>query len=84
LAAVPGWICQTRLTRQYDDKDCLATRGRVIPDKEKSIAATYRRFAETEAHGRSPLYEELASGVAADPNKRVTAFPLPDDLAKVS
>jgi hypothetical protein len=34
---------------------------------ETSIAATYRRFAETEAHGRSPLYEELASRVAADP-----------------
>src|SRR5215469_18735662 len=34
--------------------------------EETSIAATYRRFAETEAHGRSPLYEELASGVAAD------------------
>ena len=35
--------------------------------EETSIAATYRRFAEAEAHGRSPLYEELASGVAADP-----------------
>ncbi|MBV9375586.1 MAG: DUF2332 family protein, partial [Alphaproteobacteria bacterium] len=35
--------------------------------EEASIAAAYRRFAETEAHGRSPLYEELASGVAADP-----------------
>ncbi|MBV9815126.1 MAG: DUF2332 domain-containing protein [Alphaproteobacteria bacterium] len=35
--------------------------------EETPIAAAYRRFAETEAHGRSPLYEELASGVAADP-----------------
>jgi hypothetical protein len=35
--------------------------------EEKSIAAIYRWFAETEARGRSPLYEELASGVADDP-----------------
>ena len=31
------------------------------------IAARYRRFAEVEAHGRSPLYEALALGVASDP-----------------
>jgi hypothetical protein len=30
------------------------------------IAAQYRRFAEVEAHGRSPLYEALALGVARD------------------
>jgi hypothetical protein len=29
-------------------------------------AARFRRFAEAEARGRSPLYEELALGVAAD------------------
>ena len=34
--------------------------------EEKSVAAAYRRFADTEVHGRSPLYEKLASGVAAD------------------
>ena len=30
----------------------------------EQIAARYRRFAEVEAHGRSPLYEALALGVA--------------------
>lgn len=30
------------------------------------IAARYIRFAQNEAHGRSPLYEELALGVAND------------------
>jgi hypothetical protein len=32
-----------------------------------SISSAYRRFAEQEAHGRSPLYEALAHCVAADP-----------------
>lgn len=31
-----------------------------------AISARYARFAEVEAHGRSPLYEEIARGVAAD------------------
>jgi hypothetical protein len=30
------------------------------------IATAYRRFAQHEAHGRSPLYEQLASEVARD------------------
>jgi hypothetical protein len=30
------------------------------------VAERYRRFAEREAHGRSPLYERLALGVAGD------------------
>jgi hypothetical protein len=30
------------------------------------IASLYRRFAETEAHGRSPLYEQLALEIAGD------------------
>ena len=30
------------------------------------IAARYRRFAEQEAHGHSPLYEALTLGVAGD------------------
>jgi hypothetical protein len=28
----------------------------------------YRRFARVEAHGKSPLYEELCEGVASDPD----------------
>jgi hypothetical protein len=47
--------------------------------EEKSIAATYRRFAETEARGRSPLYEELASGVAADPTIIAFLLTLPHE-----
>src|SRR3954452_564557 len=35
-------------------------------DERARLSAAYRRFAEDEAHGRSPLYEELAHGVAAD------------------
>src|SRR4051812_35660887 len=35
-------------------------------DEHARLSAAYRRFAEDEAHGRSPLYEELARGVAAD------------------
>jgi hypothetical protein len=31
------------------------------------LAARYRRFAEAEARGHSPLYEALATGVAGDP-----------------
>lgn len=38
------------------------------PEEHARIAAAYRRFAETEAQGRSPLYRELANGVAADPD----------------
>ena len=32
------------------------------------IAVRYRRFAEQEAHGCSPLYEALATGVADSPD----------------
>src|SRR5256885_6397327 len=35
-------------------------------DERARLSAAYRRFAEDEAHGKSPLYEELAHGVAAD------------------
>ena len=38
------------------------------PEEHTRIAVAYRRFAETEAQGRSPLYHELANGVAADPD----------------
>jgi hypothetical protein len=36
------------------------------PQHVAEIAATYRRFADEEACGRSPLYEELARGIAGD------------------
>ena len=36
-------------------------------DQDGRIAEAYRRFAAEEAHGRSPLYEELSRSVAADP-----------------
>src|SRR4051795_12105567 len=35
-------------------------------DERARLSAAYRRFAADEARGRSPLYEELARGVAAD------------------
>jgi hypothetical protein len=35
-------------------------------DERTRLSAAYRRFAEDEARGKSPLYEELARGVAAD------------------
>jgi hypothetical protein len=35
-------------------------------DRVDQLAGVYARFAENEAYGRSPLYEELARGVAAD------------------
>ncbi len=34
----------------------------------EQLAARYRRFAAEEARGRSPLYEALAIGIAADPD----------------
>ena len=36
------------------------------PQHPAEIAGTYGRFAAEEARGRSPLYEELARGVAGD------------------
>ncbi len=35
---------------------------------QERVAAAYRRFAQAEARGRSPLYEALALGVAGDPD----------------
>src|SRR5205085_4528991 len=35
-------------------------------DERARLSAAYQRFAADEARGRSPLYEELARGVAAD------------------
>ena len=37
-----------------------------LPDSPDAIAGRYRRFAEHEARGRSPLYAELTLGVAGD------------------
>src|SRR5689334_10239975 len=45
---------------------------RGVPDEVESIARSYERFAEHEATGRSPLYVELAHGVARD--RDVLAF----------
>jgi hypothetical protein len=39
-----------------------------FPSAEPATAEDYRSFAATEARGRSPLYEELALGVAGDPD----------------
>ena len=38
-----------------------------MKDALAQISARYSKFAEDEAHGKSPLYEELAGRIAADP-----------------
>ena len=43
------------------------------------LAARYRRFAETEAHGHSPLYEALAFGIAGDADVLAFVSTLPAD-----
>ncbi|WP_315975731.1 DUF2332 domain-containing protein [Phyllobacterium sp. A18/5-2] len=43
------------------------------------ISARYRRFAEEEARGRSPLYEQLANGVADDQEVLAFLATLPKD-----
>ena len=45
----------------------------------EQLAARYRRFAEVEAHGRSPLYEAFALGVAADAFALEFLAALPDE-----
>src|SRR6476659_1828719 len=45
----------------------------------EQIAARYRRFAEVEAHGRSPLYEAFALGVAGDTFALDFLAALPDE-----
>ena len=45
----------------------------------EQIAARYRRFAEVEAHGRSPLYEAFALGVAGDTFALEFLAALPDE-----
>jgi hypothetical protein len=42
-----------------------------------SVAERYRRFAQREAHGRSPLYEQFALGVAGDSQLLRLLEPLP-------
>jgi hypothetical protein len=46
---------------------------------DERIAGRYRRFAEVEAQGRSPLYEAFALGVAADPFVLSFLAALPDE-----
>ena len=48
-------------------------------DPEQGTAENYRRFAALEARGRSPLYEELATGVASDPELLAFLESLPRD-----
>jgi hypothetical protein len=43
----------------------------------EQIASRYIRFAENESQGRSPLYEELAHGVAKDPSALAFLAELP-------
>jgi hypothetical protein len=45
----------------------------------EQLAARYLRFADVEAHGRSPLYEALARGVASDAATLDYLATLPDE-----
>jgi hypothetical protein len=47
--------------------------------RSADITARYIRFADTEAHGRSPLYEDLARGVASDGEAIAFLLTLPQD-----
>lgn len=49
------------------------------PQQFAEISARYRRFAEEEARGRSPLYEQLANGVADDQEMFAFLATLPQD-----
>ena len=46
---------------------------------EHGAAENYRRFAAYEARGRSPLYEQLANGVADDPELLAFLADLPQE-----
>lgn len=48
-------------------------------EPEYSTAENYRRFAAREARGRSPLYEQLAGGVADDPELLAFLADLPQE-----
>jgi hypothetical protein len=50
-----------------DDEDVLT-----------SISRRYERFADTEARGRSPLYEQCARATAADPTMLAFLATLPE------
>jgi hypothetical protein len=48
-----------------------------MSDPRTALEAGYRRFAEEEARGRSPLYEALAAGIAGDPDVITFLLTLP-------
>ncbi|GAA2090779.1 DUF2332 domain-containing protein [Pseudolysinimonas kribbensis] len=52
---------------------------------EYSVATYYRTFAEVEAHGTSPLYEDWALGVATEPDllALIAALPRPKQQANL-
>jgi hypothetical protein len=54
-------------------------RGATCQPMNQQISARYRRFAEAEAHGHSPLYEAFALGVAADAFALEFLAALPDE-----
>lgn len=50
-----------------------------MSDPQAALSARYRRFAEEEARGRSPLYEALAAGVAGDAEAIAFLLTLPPE-----
>lgn len=60
----PGRTCAPeQLHRVADSSDTWLVIGH---EAQRSTAENYRRFAELEARGRSPVYERWAAAVAAD------------------
>lgn len=50
----------------------------------EQLAARLRRFAEVEARGRSPLYEEFALGVVADTATLQFLVTLPEEKRQLN
>ena len=69
-----GLVWRLRANQKGAGRIPMAETGRSLylppmnpPGTTDHLAGQFRRFAESEAAGRSPLYEALALGVAADP-----------------
>lgn len=58
---------------------CAQNSGVIGAEARRTTAENYRQFAEREARGKSPLYEELAAGIAADDEVLELVDTLPPD-----
>ena len=58
--------------------------ARPMPDDAERLVAYYDDFARRWAHGTSPLYEEWAAGIAADPDMIMRIGSLPPRLQQAN